>query len=79
MPDAVHIFLVISVLTGQKPMAFDLENRSFDTIGQCKEYVEAHPQEIQESLRVIRGFINIPDGIPYVVRFGCRGKEKIST
>lgn len=74
---AVHVFFVILTVAG-KPVSGDLYEHTFDTMQACREYVEANPQKIADAVEEVRPFIGIPDGVPFKVSYGCRGKDKVN-
>ena len=75
-PTIIHVFFIITTVVA-KPFSGDLYEHTFKTIQECREYVEANPKAIEEAIEEIRPFISIPDGVPFKVAYGCRGKESI--
>ncbi len=71
----IHVFFVIMMLSS-KPIVGDLFEYSFDTMEHCRQYVESNPKKIAESVKEMRSFIDIPDGVPFEVAYGCRGKKE---
>jgi hypothetical protein len=72
----IHIFFVIATIAG-KPLVGDLYEYKFDTMQQCREYVETNPQALHDAVADVLPFIGIPDGVPFKVAYGCRGKDSI--
>ena len=73
-PTIIHVFFIITTVVA-KPVVGDLYERTFNTMQECREYVDANPQAITDAVEEIRPFIGIPDDVPFKVAYGCRGKE----
>ena len=75
----IHVFFVIAVLAGP-PRPVDLLEKTFDTMAKCHEYVltQEGKDSIQKIIEEVRPLLSIPDGVPFTVAYGCRGKEKVS-
>jgi hypothetical protein len=72
----IHIFFIITTIAG-RPIVGDLYEHTFSTMQECAAYVEDNKKEIAEAVEEIRPFISVPDGVPFEVAYGCRGKESI--
>jgi hypothetical protein len=78
-PSAIHVFFVIAALAGP-PQIGDLYEKTFGSMSECAEYVKTPEgkDSIKKSVEEIRPLLSIPDGVPFTVAYGCRGKEKTS-
>jgi hypothetical protein len=76
-PSIIHVFFVITTVIA-KPVIGDLYEHTFNTMQECREYVEANRDLVREAVEEVRPFImSIPDGVPFTVAYGCRGKESV--
>jgi hypothetical protein len=73
--EAIHVFAVIIAIAGP-PISVDLLEHTYDTMQQCREYVEANPQAIADAVEEMRPHLGIPDDMPFKVAYGCRGKKE---